>query len=46
MNGTWQAKYTGTNSDQIVVEVDDLGDHFGECAYAYNNNSGYRAYGG
>lgn len=40
MNGSWQGPYTGTNAGQIVVEVDDKGDHFSGCAYAYDNNSG------
>lgn len=40
MNGTWQGKYTGTNSGQIVVEIDDMGDHFRGCAYAYDSNPG------
>jgi hypothetical protein len=40
MNGTWQGKYTGTNSGQIVIELDDMGDHFRGCAYAYDGNPG------
>jgi hypothetical protein len=38
MNGTWQGAYSGTNTGQIVVEVDDIGDHFRGCAYAYDSN--------
>jgi hypothetical protein len=33
-------KYTGTNSGQIVVELDDMGDHFRGCVYAYDDNTG------
>lgn len=40
MNGTWQGQYTGTNSGQIVVELDDMGDHFAGFAYAYDHNTG------
>src|SRR5262245_41803618 len=40
MNGTWQGDYTGTNSGQIVVEIDDMGDHFQGCAYTYDSNAG------
>ena len=40
MNGTWQGKYTGTNSGQIVVELDDMGDHFRGFAYAYDDYAG------
>jgi hypothetical protein len=40
MNGTWQGQYTGTNSGQIVVELDDMRDHFRGCAYAYDGNPG------
>ena len=40
MNGTWQGRYAGTNSGQIVVELDDMGDHFKGCAYAYDSNAG------
>jgi FRG domain len=39
MNGYWSGRYTGTNSGQIVVEIDDRGTHFEGCAYAYNSNS-------
>jgi hypothetical protein len=39
MNGRWYGTYEGTNSGQIVVEVDDMGDHFGGCAYVYERNA-------
>ena len=38
MNGYWYGIYTGSNSGQIVVEVDDMGDHFYGSAYVYDNN--------
>jgi hypothetical protein len=40
MKGYWSGSYTGTNSGQIVVEVDDMGDHFEGCAYAYDSTAG------
>ena len=40
MNGSWQGQYGGTNSGQSVIELDDMGDHFRGCAYAYDNNTG------
>lgn len=39
MQGTWQGAYSGTNTGQIVVEIDDMGDHFHGCVYAYDNNA-------
>jgi hypothetical protein len=39
MNGYWYGKYTGSNSGQIVVELDDMGDHFHGHAYVYDNNT-------
>jgi hypothetical protein len=39
MNGTWQGAYSGTNTGQIVVEIDDMGDHFQGCVYVYDNNA-------
>jgi hypothetical protein len=30
--------YSGTNTGQIIVGIDDMGDHFRGCAYAYDNN--------
>jgi hypothetical protein len=39
MNGTWQGAYGGTNTRQIVVEFDDMGDHFQGCVYAYDSNA-------
>src|SRR5262249_56675617 len=38
MDGHWYGKYTGSTSGQIVVELDDRGDHFGGCAYVYDND--------
>jgi hypothetical protein len=37
MNGYWYGTYAGSNSGQIIVELDDMGDHFHGCAYAYDN---------
>jgi hypothetical protein len=38
MNGYWYGKYDGSNSGRIVVEVDDMGNHFEGCAYVYDND--------
>lgn len=38
MNGQWIGPYTGTNSGALVLEIDDLGDHFEGRAYAYEDN--------
>jgi hypothetical protein len=40
VNGYWYGTYTGSNSGQgqIVVELDDMGDHFHGSAYLYDNN--------
>jgi hypothetical protein len=39
MNGYWVGPYTGTNTGRMVVEIDDRGDHFEGCAYAYESNA-------
>jgi putative ABC transport system substrate-binding protein len=39
MNGTWQGTFSGTNTGEIVVEIDDVGDHFRGCAYAYDKDA-------
>jgi len=39
MNGYWYGTHTGSNSGQIVVELDDMGDHFDGCAYVYDDNT-------
>src|SRR5258708_21744133 len=33
MNGQWFGNYTGTNSGEVLVNVDDLGSHFRGVAY-------------
>jgi hypothetical protein len=38
MNGQWIGPYAGTNSGLLVVELDDVGDHYEGYAYAYDNN--------
>jgi FRG domain len=38
MNGYWYGTYEGTNSGRMVVEMDDMGDHFEGCAYVYDSN--------
>jgi len=39
MNGYWVGPYTGSNTGRMVLEVDDRGDHFEGCAYAYYSNA-------
>jgi hypothetical protein len=39
MNGTWRGAYSGRNTGEIVVEIDDVGDHFRGCVYAYDSNA-------
>jgi FRG domain len=38
MNGYWVGPYAGSNVGRMVLEVDDMGDHFEGCAYAYDRN--------
>ena len=38
MNGYWYGSYDGTNRGQMVVELDDSGDHFSGCAYLYDDD--------
>jgi hypothetical protein len=40
MNGYWYGTYSGSNSGQIVVELDDVGTHFEGCAYLYEAKAG------
>jgi FRG domain len=37
MNGHWVADYSGTNYGRMVVEIDDRGNHFEGCVYAYDH---------
>jgi hypothetical protein len=39
MNGQWIGPYSGTNSGLLVVELDDLGDHYEGFAYAYDSDA-------
>ncbi len=39
MKGQWIGSYAGTNSGALVLEIDDLGDHFEGRAYAYDSNA-------
>jgi hypothetical protein len=38
MNGQWVGPYVGTNSGLLVIEPDDVGDHYDGFAYAYDSN--------
>jgi hypothetical protein len=39
MNGYWVGPYAGSNVGRMVLEVDDMGDHFEGCAYAYDTSA-------
>ena len=43
MNGSWQGQYGGTNSGQIVIELDDMGDHSVCAPMLMTITPGYRA---
>jgi len=38
MNGQWISPYTGTNSGQLVVDLDDRGTHYEGIACAYDDD--------
>src|SRR5262249_57079466 len=38
MNGYWVGPYAGSHVGRLVLEVDDMGNHFEGCAYAYDSN--------
>ena len=38
MNGHWYGSYEGTNTGEMVIELDDAGDHFCGHAYVYEND--------
>jgi len=38
ISGQWIGRYTGTNSGLLVIELDDMGDHYQGRAYAYDDN--------
>jgi hypothetical protein len=39
MKGHWYGIYIGSNSGEMVVEIDDMGDHFRGHAYVYDKNT-------
>jgi FRG domain len=39
MSGYWYGPYSGTNTGNIVIEIDDRGTHFECCAYAFEADS-------
>ena len=43
MNGYWVGPYGGSNVGRLVLEVDDMGNHFEGCAYAYDNDLSFQA---
>jgi hypothetical protein len=38
MSGQWYGFYEGSNTGEMVVELDDVGDHFYGYAYLYEND--------
>jgi hypothetical protein len=38
MNGQWIGRYSGTNSGQLVVDLDDMGTHYEGIACAYDDD--------
>lgn len=36
MKGHWRGPYNGTNRGEAVLEIDDIGDRFAGCVYAYD----------
>jgi hypothetical protein len=43
MNGYWVGPYSGSNVGRLVLEVDDMGNHFEGCAYVYDRRHRDRA---
>lgn len=37
MSGQWVARYTGTNTGQIVIEIDEVGDHYEGAACVWDD---------
>ena len=38
LSGQWIAQYAGTNSGQLIIEIDDLGGYYEGTACAWDNN--------
>jgi hypothetical protein len=38
MNGQWVGPYAGNSSGLLVIELDDVGDHYDGFVYAYDRN--------
>jgi hypothetical protein len=41
MHGQWIGKFTGSNTGQAVVDIDDKGDHFEGYAFMFDDNTKY-----
>ena len=39
LSGQWVARYTGANSGTIVIEIDEIGDHYEGAACEWDSNS-------
>ena len=39
MKGQWIGRYSGSNEGQIVIDLDDVGDHYEGRAFVYDDNS-------
>ncbi len=38
LSGQWLGKYSGSNSGTLVIEIDDVGDHYEGAACAWEDN--------
>ena len=38
LNGQWIARYRGTNAGLLIVELDDLGDHYEGSGVLFDDN--------
>ena len=37
MNGQWLGRYQGSNSGKVLIEIDDVGDHYEGQAFVYDD---------
>jgi hypothetical protein len=38
MNGHWLGRYQGSNAGRVLIEIDDVGDHYEGQAFLYGGN--------
>jgi hypothetical protein len=44
MNGQWIGRYSGTNSELLVIDCDDMEMHYEGRAFAYDENPASRVH--